>query len=121
MLNYPSPQNIAAAISGFAPGDAQSAVLTRGATVTVVDVKGVAIPAGTILSAGTYTMKVTQGNLALTQSYTQDYQLTFVNSTLLVTVGKTQTVTISAFTPPTTYGDPNSSSVLLRLQAQGFR
>lgn len=105
----PVPQNIAAAISGFVSGDTQPAVLTGGATVVVVDAKGVAIPAGTVLPVGTYTVKVTQGSLALTPSYTQDYQLTFVNSNLLISAGQTQTVTISAFTPPATYGDHNSS------------
>ena len=105
----PVPQNITAAISGFVSGDTQSAVLTGGPTVVVVDAKGAVIAAGTILPTGTYTVKVTQGSLALTSSYAQDYQLTFVNSTLLVSAGQSQKVTISAFTPPVTYGDPNSS------------
>lgn len=105
----PVPQNIAATMSGFVLGDTQSAVLTGAAAVVVVDAKGTPIPAGTILPVGTYTVKVTQGSLALTQSYTHDYQLTFVNSTLLVTAGHLQTIKFTTFTPPATYGDPNSS------------
>ncbi len=105
----PVPQNITAAISGFVAGDTQSAVLTGGPTVVVVDPKGTAIPAGTILPVGTYTVKVTQGSLTLTPGYAQDYQLSFVNGSLLVSAGKLQTITISPFMPPTTYGDPHSS------------
>jgi hypothetical protein len=105
----PVPPNIAATISGFASGDTQPAVLTGGPTVVVVDAKGTVIPAGAILPVGTYTVKVTQGSLALTPAYAQDYQFSFVNSTLLVSAGKSQTIAISPFAPPATYGDPHSS------------
>lgn len=105
----PVPSTIAYTISGFASGDSQSSVLTGAPTIVVVDAKGVPIPAGTVLPVGTYTVKVTQGSLALTKNYAQDYVFNLVNSSLLVTLGRSQKVAFSNITPPATYGDPRSS------------
>ncbi|MGA7316170.1 MAG: MBG domain-containing protein [Silvibacterium sp.] len=99
------PASLPYTFSGFAPGDSQSSVVTGAPTLAVVNAQGVTLPAGTVPAAGTYGITITKGTLSAGSNYT----LNLVGGILLVTENKPQTITIGSFTPPTTYGAPNSS------------
>jgi hypothetical protein len=99
------PATLPYTFSGFAPGDSQSSLVTGAPTLAVVNAQGVTLPAGTVPAAGNYGITITKGTLSAGSNYT----LNLVGGILLVTENKPQTITISTFTPPTTYGAPNSS------------
>jgi hypothetical protein len=110
------PATLAYAFSGFVPPDTQASVVTGAPTLSVVDSRGVTLPAGTVPAAGTYTIKIAKN----TFSVGLNYALNLANGTLLVTAGQSQTVTISHFTPPAGYGDPNSSFTFTATASSGL-
>ena len=110
------PATLSYTFSGFVPPDTQASVVTGVPALSVVDSRGVTLPAGTVPAAGTYSIKIAKNTLSAGPNYT----LNLANGTLLVTAGQSQTVTIGHFTPPAVYGDPNSSFTFTATASSGL-
>lgn len=104
-------------IKGFVNGDTQQTSTTGAPVLTVTDASGKVYAPGSTPPAGTYTVTIQQGTLALTGAAVNNYTLVFANGTLSVTGTNPQTITFPALgnvsygAPTITLGATSSSGL----------